>query len=90
MSMLASFPLQSSFKSAGILAGMHPCGVIVLLSELYTSESKSQVYGCLHNYYSLHPSTVQNIGIYDTMLGAKLKHILIMLMHLLLYRVHML
>lgn len=49
-------------KFAGILAGVRPCGVIVLLSELYTLESKSQVYRYLHNYFSLHPETAQNIG----------------------------
>ena len=46
----------------GILAGMRPCGVIVLLSELFTTESKTQVYGCLHNYYSRHPTTANKIG----------------------------
>ena len=46
----------------GILAGMRPCGMIVLLNELFTSESKSQVYGCLHNYYTLHPVTAKDIG----------------------------
>ena len=46
----------------GILAGMRPCGMIVLLSELFTAESKTQVYGCLHNYYSHHPTTASKIG----------------------------
>lgn len=42
---------------------MRPCGIIVFLSELFTAESKTQVYGCLHNYYSHHPSTANEIGI---------------------------
>ena len=50
-------------SNQGILAGMRPCGIIVLLNELFTAESKSQVYGCLHNYYRLHPSTAQSIGL---------------------------
>ena len=32
----------------GILAGMWPCGIIVLVNELFLSESLSQVYGILH------------------------------------------
>lgn len=30
----------------GILAGIWPCGIITLISELFISESKTQVYGC--------------------------------------------
>ena len=45
-----------------ILAGSRPCGIIVFLSDLFTAELKTQVYGCLHNYYSLHPSTANSIG----------------------------
>ena len=52
----------SHFMIIGILAGMRPCGLIILLSELFTSESKSQVYGCLHNYYSHHPTMAGKIG----------------------------
>lgn len=48
--------------SPGILAGLRPCGVIVFLNELFTSESKTQVYGCLHNYYHKYPITANNIG----------------------------
>ena len=55
-------------SNVGILAGMRPCGVIVLLSELYVSESKSQVYGYLHNYYSLHPATAQSIGMMQSLI----------------------
>ena len=34
----------------GIVAGMWPCGVITFLSELYVAESKTQVYGALHDF----------------------------------------
>ena len=46
----------------GILAGVCPCGVIVLLSELYGSESKLQVYGCVHNHLKCHPQVAQRTG----------------------------
>jgi hypothetical protein len=34
----------------GILAGIWPCGTICLLSELFGSESKQQVYAMLHTF----------------------------------------
>ena len=49
-------------KSVGILAGMRPCGVIVLLGELFISESKTQVYGYLHNFFAMHPDVAKCIG----------------------------
>lgn len=52
-----------SLSNQGILAGMRPCGIVLMLHELFTAESKTQVYGCLHNYYSLHPSTAKTIGL---------------------------
>ncbi len=33
----------------GILMGAWPCGTIVMLGELYGSESMSQVYGQIHS-----------------------------------------
>ena len=33
---------------SGILAGMWPCGIVVLLTELFRAESKTQVYAALH------------------------------------------
>ena len=42
---------------------MKPCGIIVLLSELFTSESKSQVYANVHEYFRKHPVVSKNIGI---------------------------
>ena len=41
---------------------MRPCGIIVLLSELYIAESKSQVYGYLHNYYVRYPHAAQKVS----------------------------
>ena len=38
------------FYSSGVLAGIWPCGVITMLSELFVAESKSQVYASLHEY----------------------------------------
>lgn len=49
-------------KSVCILAGMRPCGVIVLLGELFISESKTQVYGYLHNFFAMHPDVAKCIG----------------------------
>ena len=47
---------------SGILAGVWPCGVITLLSELFISESKSQVYGHLHSFLQSAPNTADNLS----------------------------
>lgn len=60
----------------GILAGMWPCGTITLLRELFLAESKSQVYGHLHQFLQSVPSTASNLS--------KLQHchvVLFMYMH---------
>lgn len=44
--------IYSIFLCVGLLAGIWPCGVITMLSELYVAESKTQVYGALHDYLS--------------------------------------
>lgn len=46
----------------GILAGVRPCGIIVLLAELFRAESKSQVYANLHEFLRKHPHVSENIG----------------------------
>lgn len=46
----------------GVLAGMRPCGVIVLLSELFSTESKSQVYATLHEYFQRNPVASNDLG----------------------------
>ena len=43
---------------------MRPCGILVLMSKLFTAESKTQVYGHLHDYYARHPHTAREIGTY--------------------------
>ena len=71
----------------GILAGMRPCGVIVLLSKLFTTQSKTQVYGCLHNYYSHHPTIASKIGALNVQSCPMIisvtqhSHITLMMMH---------
>ena len=41
---------------------MFPCGVIVTLSELFRAESKSQVYGVLHEFLSNHSNVAANLS----------------------------
>ena len=50
------------FFTIGVLAGMRPCGIIVLLSELFFTESKSQVYASLHEYFQRNPVASNNLG----------------------------
>ena len=38
------------YEHTGILAGMWPCGVITFIRELFVAESKSQVYGHVHQF----------------------------------------
>ena len=45
----------------GILAGIHPCGVITLVGELFGAESKGQVYGLLHTYLSENESHTKSL-----------------------------
>ena len=45
----------------GILAGIWPCR-ITLLAELYIVESKSQVYGALHNHIQRNSESVSKLG----------------------------
>ena len=46
----------------GILAGIRPCGVIVLFAELFTAESKSQVYAHLHELIRKKPAFSNKLG----------------------------
>lgn len=48
--------------SPGVLAGIWPCGVVVLLREIYIAESKAQVYGHLHEFLKDHPDTAQSLS----------------------------
>ena len=49
------------FYCSGILAGIWPCGVITLIRELFTAESKGQVYGHLHQFLQSHSHTASNL-----------------------------
>ena len=57
--------IQICFYS-GILAVMWPCGVIVHVSELFTAESKTQVYGQLHDLLWTHPRAAMKLSKYVT------------------------
>ena len=51
---------------------MRPCGVIVLLAELFRAESKSQVYANLHKFMRRHPRVLENIGMSTTVIFSML------------------
>ena len=42
-------------------SGIWPCGVITLIRELFTAESKGQVYGHLHQFLHTHSGTASNL-----------------------------
>ncbi|XP_065899117.1 uncharacterized protein [Dysidea avara] len=44
-----------------ILAGVRPCGIIVLVSELFSCESISQVYAILHEYFRSNDSVAHSL-----------------------------
>ena len=46
----------------GVLAGMWPCGIITLVRELFIAESKSQVYGHLHQFLQDQPYTAHRLS----------------------------
>ena len=48
--------------TVGILAGVHPCGTITLLGEVFGAESKGQVYGHLHSYFFDNFKSTSNIS----------------------------
>ena len=48
----------------GLLAGIWPCGTITLIDELFTSESISQVYGCLHGFIHTNSTNTESIGMH--------------------------
>ena len=54
----------------GVLAGMWPCGIVVMLTELFTAESKSQVYAVLHELLSNHTTIASNLSEYVLVLNA--------------------
>ena len=46
----------------GVLAAARPCGIIVFISELFRSESISQVYGNLHQFFDDHPTIMAKLS----------------------------
>ena len=53
------------YVTTGVLAGMWPCGVITLVRELFLAESKSQVYGHLHDFLQRAPGTASHLSTYS-------------------------
>lgn len=47
--------------SSGVLAGMWPCGILIMLKELFIAESKAQVYAALHELLSSHPNITTSL-----------------------------
>ena len=54
----------------GILAGMRPCETIVLLGELFGSESVSQVYGNIHIFFNGNVQARENLRGYSLCMHA--------------------
>lgn len=46
----------------GVLAGMWPCGIVTFIRELFIAESKSQVYGHLHQFLRSNAGTASNLS----------------------------
>ena len=56
--------LYGVYIHAGILMGAWPCGKIVMLGELFGSESMSQVYGQVHTLLQETPQQFRNLRKY--------------------------
>ena len=55
-------PTHSTSIQSGTLAGVRPCGIIVLVSELFGAESVSQVYAALHTLIHQNVDSLREIG----------------------------
>ena len=53
---------------SGIFSGMSPCGIVLFVSELFISESLSQVNGILHDLLQRSNEAKSNLGI-DTIMS---------------------
>ena len=49
-------------STQNILAGLWPCGVIVMLSELFSAESKSQAFAALHEVLTNNKDTMCSLS----------------------------
>lgn len=65
-----------SIHTIGLLAGIWPCGVIIMIDGLFLSENLSQVYGCLHGLFHTNPLTTGSIGMHVSMLIMIIKAII--------------
>ena len=61
-----STSLYTLYSILGILAGIRPCGIVVMLTGLFTAESKSQVYAALHELLTNHTNIASNLSEYGT------------------------
>lgn len=66
--------LTLTYVRVGILAGIWPCGVVTLLSELFIAESKSQVYGALYSFFTEAPNAASEICTQVNLKGIQLSH----------------
>ena len=48
--------------TAGVLAGIWPCGVVTTLEELFRAEAKCQVYGSIHSLLHANPTETSTIS----------------------------
>lgn len=53
--------MKKNASTTGILAGIWPCGVICVLSELYQSESLAHIYGILHEFVHENSTKLDNL-----------------------------
>ena len=58
------FTNDSNVICIGILAAIWPCGMVVHLSELFVSESKSQVYAAIHEFLHNHANVFEGLSEY--------------------------
>ena len=50
------------YDHPGILAAIWPCGVVMFVRELFVAESKSQVYGHLHQFLQSNPEVASRLS----------------------------
>ena len=48
--------LKIIITSSRVLAGMWPCGILIMLKELFIAKSKGRLYAALHQLLSSHPT----------------------------------
>ena len=54
--------LLCSFPCLGVIMGAWPCGIIILLGELFGAESISQVYAFVHTFLQMNSNSTNDIG----------------------------